>query len=226
MLSNENALDNIQDELREQLLKYTRKAFHQLPPITKPTILDVGCGSGVPTVELAKLSQGLVTGLDIDEKALNRLRNRAEMNGVANQVRIITGSLRDMQFPEESFDIIWAEGSIAVIGFKQGLQSWKRYLKPGGYLVVHDEAGNTNQKLNQIKACGYQLIEYFELSNEIWWNDYYAPLSDAVKQLRKQASKDPELLKALEKAQREIDGYHLHPERYQSVYFIMRKEVE
>lgn len=225
MLSKESALDDIQDELREQLLKYTRKAFHQIPRLSKPHILDVGCGSGVPTVELAKLSQGIITGLDIDEKALNRLENRAKMHNMTNQVRTVTGSLRDMQFAEESFDIIWAEGSIAVIGFKQGLLSWKRYLKPGGYLVVHDEAGNINQKTNQIKACGYELIEYFELNNEVWWNEYYVPFRDAVQQLKKQEPKDPKLVKDLEQAQREIDGYQVHPERYRSAYFIMQKKA-
>ena len=226
MLDTETALDSIQDKLRERLLKYTRQAFHQLPPLSKPTILDIGCGSGVPTVELAKLSQGTVIGLDIDENALNRLENRAKVHNVTNQVRTITGSLRDMQFDEESFDIIWAEGSIAVIGFKQGLLSWKRYLKPGGYLVVHDEAGNINQKTNQIKACGYELIEYFELSNEVWWNEYYAPLRDAVQQLKKQKPKDPKLVKDLEQVQQEIDAYQVHPERYRSAYFIMQKKTE
>ena len=42
------------DRFREPLLKYTRKAFQLLPKLDKPRILDVGCGSGVPTIELAR----------------------------------------------------------------------------------------------------------------------------------------------------------------------------
>ena len=48
----------LKDKIRKRLLKYTRKAFHILPQMNKPRILDVGCGSGIPTLELARLSQG------------------------------------------------------------------------------------------------------------------------------------------------------------------------
>jgi ribosomal protein L11 methylase PrmA len=51
------------DRFRRRLFKYTRKAFQLLPELDKPCILDVGCGSGVPTIELAKLSNGEVVGL-------------------------------------------------------------------------------------------------------------------------------------------------------------------
>jgi len=53
----EEAVFQIQKDLiRERLSKYTRKAFHILPKLDKPRILDIGCGSGVPTMELARLS--------------------------------------------------------------------------------------------------------------------------------------------------------------------------
>jgi ubiquinone/menaquinone biosynthesis C-methylase UbiE len=56
-----------------------------------------------------------------------------------------------MDFPEESFDIIWAEGSKSVIGFQQGIKKWYRFLKPRGFLVVHDENKNKSIKLDFIK---------------------------------------------------------------------------
>jgi 2-polyprenyl-3-methyl-5-hydroxy-6-metoxy-1,4-benzoquinol methylase len=37
------------DSLRTNLNEYTRKAFQLIPRMEKPRILDVGCGSGVPT---------------------------------------------------------------------------------------------------------------------------------------------------------------------------------
>ena len=45
-----------EDIIREGLSKYTRKAFQVLPKLDKPCILDIGCGSGVPTIELAKIT--------------------------------------------------------------------------------------------------------------------------------------------------------------------------
>lgn len=222
----ESSFDEIQDQLRRQLLQYTCQAFQQLPPMTKPRILDIGCGSGVPTLELARLSGGDVTGIDIDAEALQRLESRALSSGMSDQVHAFQKSLKHLDFPDSSFDIIWAEGSIAVIGFHKGIRAWKRFLKPSGYLVVHDQAGNIDQKLKQVEASGYQLVNYFELGNEVWWIQYYEPLSKVVQQLRAIDAMDPKLMKDLERAQREIDGYHIHPEHYRSAYFIMQKKVE
>ena len=35
----------------------------------------------------------------------------------------------DLDFREEFFDIIWAEGSIFIIGFENGLKVWKKFIK-------------------------------------------------------------------------------------------------
>ena len=64
------------DKVRKRLLKYTRKAFRMLPKLNNPRILDVGCGYGIPTIELARLSQGEVTGIDIDQPALDELSRK------------------------------------------------------------------------------------------------------------------------------------------------------
>lgn len=110
------------DDIRQCLLKYTRKAFRMLPEINRPQILDIGCGSGIPTLELARLSQGKVIGIDIDQSALDRFKTIIEASGMAGQVQVLHCSISDMAFPDGSFDIIWSEGSIYAIGFKKGLQ--------------------------------------------------------------------------------------------------------
>lgn len=122
------------DRFRERLLKYTRKAFRLLPELDKPRILDVGCGSGVPTLELARLSEGEVVGIDIDQTLLDRLNRKIEREGLSNRVQTKKCSMFKMGFADESFDIIWAEGSLPVIGFERGLKEWRRLLKPGWFL--------------------------------------------------------------------------------------------
>jgi len=54
------------EQFREVFLKYTRKAFQMLPKMDKPCILDIGCGTGLTTIELARLSDGEIIGIDID----------------------------------------------------------------------------------------------------------------------------------------------------------------
>jgi len=180
MLSEEAWFQKQKDRIRKRLLKYTRKAFWMLPKLNKPHILDIGCGSGLPTMELARLSSGEVTGLDIDQGMLDVLRGNVEKAGLSDRVKVVKHSLFGMEFPDESFDVIWAEGSINVIGFQKGLQEWKRFLKPGGFMVVHDETANVDEKLGQISTCGYELLGYFGLDVATWWTEYFAPLEKLV----------------------------------------------
>ena len=226
MISDKRAFNDLQDQLRHRLLPHLQRAFQQIPSMVKPRILDIGCGSGVPTLELAQLSGGDITGIDIDPDTLQRLEEKIQAAKLSDRIHIVKGSLKTMDFPAASFDILWAEGSIFIIGFKQSLKAWKRFLKPRGYLVVHDAVGNLDQKKGHITACGYQLEEYFLLGQEVWWNEYYEPLNQLIQQIRRQNPTDPQLVTALEQAESEIQGYSKHPERYQSIYFIMRNKSE
>ena len=222
-MTEETILQIDKDLLREGLSKYTRKAFHILPELNKPRILDVGCGSGVPTMELAKLSNGQIIGLDINQPSLDRLKRKIEKAGLSDRVKVMKCSMVDMDFPNESFDIIWAEGSIAVIGFKRGLKEWRQFLKPNRFLAVHDEIGDITKKLKQISSCGYDLLEYFTLNDDTWWMEYYAPLEKRINEIRIKHANDPKALAVLDEEQREIDIFKKNPGRYCSVFFIMKK---
>ncbi|MBN2099628.1 MAG: class I SAM-dependent methyltransferase [Dehalococcoidia bacterium] len=138
------------DRVRERLNKFTAKAFQMLPKMDKPRILDVGCGSGVPTLKLADLSNGHVTALDIDQKAIDSLKRKIKEAGLSSRVEAMKLSMSEMDFPKASFDIIWAEGSIDYVGFKRGLTEWRRFLKPKGCMAVHDHNSNLAQKLDDI----------------------------------------------------------------------------
>jgi ubiquinone/menaquinone biosynthesis C-methylase UbiE len=157
------------DSFRKCFNKYTRKAFQTLPELEKPRILDIGCGSGVPTMELAKLSDGEIIGIDIDQDLLDQLSRKIEQEGLTNRVKAIKCSLLDIKFPDNSFDIIWAEGSITTLGVEKSLRGWNRLLKPKGFLVIHDEIKHFFEKRHIVASCGYKLIEHFSLPEEAWW---------------------------------------------------------
>jgi ubiquinone/menaquinone biosynthesis C-methylase UbiE len=94
------------DGIRSNFLVYTRRAFELIPHIDNPRILDIGCGSGVPTLELARLSGGYVTGMDIDMSGLEKLRAKAGEEGLGERVKTMECSISEMNFEDESFDII------------------------------------------------------------------------------------------------------------------------
>ena len=211
------------DQFRANLLSYTRQAFRLLPPLLHPSILDIGCGTGVPTLELARLSNGTVIGLDINQPALDELQRKIEAKNLSDRVTAIKGSLFELEFPDESFDIVWAEGSIAVIGFEQGLHAWRRLLKPRGFLVVHDESDDVKTKLNHSTQSGYELLGHVYVSADDWWRAYYEPLEQRIAVLRAKYHDDENALAVLDDEYREIALFKNDPERCASVFFVMQK---
>lgn len=208
-----------EDGLREGFNKYTGKAYQMLPRLVKPCILDIGCGSGIPTIELARLSGGHIIGLDTDQSLLDRLNERIEAEGFKDRIKAVKCSMFGMDFPDECFDVIWSEGSIYVIGFGRGLKEWRRLLKPGGFLVVHDEVGSIEEKLKQVRDCGYSLMGYFLLSDSVWWTEYLSPLEERIQKLRMKYGDEPEALSVLNKKLDEIED----SKNYGSVFFVMQK---
>ncbi|MBN1763032.1 MAG: class I SAM-dependent methyltransferase [Methanomicrobia archaeon] len=211
------------DRLRERFIKYTRQAFQMLPELEAPDILDIGCGTGVPTLELARLSNGQIIGLDISQPDLDELHRKIEAADLSDRVKAVQCSLFEMDFPDERFDIVWAEGSLFVIGFEQGLKAWRRLLKPRGFLVVHDDPGNLPKKLELISRCGYALIGQFTVSEDSWWHDYIGPLEKRIQELRVNVKYrgDRESLKVLDKEQQEVDMFKRDP--CGSVFFVMQR---
>ena len=225
-------------------LTFTRRAFQMLPPLKQPRILDVGCGEGKPTLELAKLSDGDVVALDIDQAALNELSSRIEEAGLAGRVTVVKASMRDMDFAEESFDVIWSEGSAPVIGFEAALNDWRRFIKSGGFLVIHEMIwlrpnppedlvdhwhkvypgiATVSDHIEQIKLHGYELIADFQLPDDVWWLDYYGPLEERIREFRDRCPGDPDLHRVLAEQEREVDLFKKFSGWYGSGFFIMRK---
>jgi SAM-dependent methyltransferase len=219
-------------------------AFQMLPALEHPRILDVGCGRGRPTLELARLSQGHVVGLDIDRSSLSTLARKAEEAGLSDRVRAVRCSMFAVSFPDGCFDVVWSEGSIFVIGFERGLKEWCRFVKPHGYLVVHDMVWlrphppreiydywkarypgirTVPGNLQRVPACGCDLIGHFTLPDDLWWTEYYAPLERRIREFRQTYAADPAALAVLEGEQRDVDLYKRHQKWYGSAYFILQK---
>ncbi len=223
--------------------KYTRKAFQMLPKMDRPGILDIGCGPGGPTIELARLSKGHVIGLDIHQPYLDKLKKKIEKSGLSDRVEAVKGSMFEMNFPEGSFDIIWAEGSIFIIGFERGLKDWRRFIKPDGFLVVHEMTwlqpnppkeirdywkrvypgiSQIPENLKLISRSGYKIIGHFPLPEDAWWDEYYSPLEERIKKLRQKYKEDANAIAVLDNEQEEIDLFRKYSKWYGSVFYIMQ----
>ena len=226
--------------------KYTQKAFEMIPTINQPRILDIGCGPGMQTIKLAKLSGGQVIGIDIVEQFLVQLRQLIEKENLQDRVKAVNQSMTDIKYPEESFDIIWAEGSIFIMGFEKGITEWKKYIKPNGFLAVHEMAwikddppkeisdywevvysqiATIDDNLQVIKKCGYKILGYFPLPEDAWWDLYYTPLEKRLKNLRIKFKDNPKGLKMVEDAELEIEMFRKYSAWYGSVFYVMQKQM-
>ena len=198
--------------------KYTRKAFQMLPEMDNPRILDIGCGPGGPTLELTRLSNGQVIGLDTHQPYLDRLQRKIDEAGLSDRVKAVNCSMFHMKFPDGSFDIIWGEGALGEIGFARGLGLLRGYLKDGGFLVVHDDAGNSIDKINAVPEAGFALRGYFYLSPEVWRREYFHPLESALKTAV--AAAPPYELGVL---RRDLEGFRKDPRSCASAFFVLEK---
>ncbi|NVM05202.1 MAG: class I SAM-dependent methyltransferase [Candidatus Helarchaeota archaeon] len=224
--------------------EFTRKAFLMLKNLPQePKILDIGCGSGMQTIEIAKLTEGKIIALDIHEPFLNRLEKRAIKEGVSKKIEAVKGTMLAMDFEENSFDLIWSEGALYFLGFEKGLKEIKRFLKQGGYVVVSElcwikkdppeevrdffqteypgmQSIEHNKKV--INDSSYQLLGFFILPKSAWWDNYYTPLEKRLKILRKKYKDDPEAKKLLDSTQDEIDIFRKYSDSYGYIFFIMK----
>jgi SAM-dependent methyltransferase len=106
------------------------------------TILDVGCGGGATVRKLAAVaSQGHVTGVDYaaGSVATSRATNAPLIR--AGRVEICQGSVSELPFPDQSFDLVTAvETHYYWPDLAGDLQQVFRVLKPGGMAIVIAEA--------------------------------------------------------------------------------------
>jgi ubiquinone/menaquinone biosynthesis C-methylase UbiE len=211
------------EQVRATFLKYTRKTFLRLPHLEKPRILDIGCGSGVPTLELAKLSDGEVIGIDIDQSCLDELNRKIKEEALSNRVKAINLSVFEMKFPDETFDVVWSEGVISKVGFERGLKEWRRLLKHNGYLVIHYQVNYAADSLSRIPQNGYRLVDTVSLPADAWWTEFYEPLEEKMGTLLHKYENSADALKLLKQFQSEMDMVKKNPRNFRAAFYIMKK---
>ena len=60
-------------------------------------VIDVGCGSGILSIAALKLGASHALGVDIDQQAIEVAQKSAELNGVASELELGTGSVEEIR---------------------------------------------------------------------------------------------------------------------------------
>lgn len=106
-------------------------------------ILDLACGPGFISCELARMSgTGTVTGVDISEELIFTA-HQAKVSEKVDNVSFMTGNVYDLALPENAFDFVYARFLFQHLEKPQlALKNILHVLKPGGILCVLDVDDN------------------------------------------------------------------------------------
>jgi cyclopropane fatty-acyl-phospholipid synthase-like methyltransferase len=209
----------IKDNCRTGLLKYLAEAVSLLPKANNPRILDIGCGTGVPTIWLTENYGGIITAIDPDGNALEWLNTKIIDKKLENKIATINTSFFDLKAEPFYFDIILAEGFLNIIGFEPGFVKLVEMFKGGGYLMIHDEYKDHEMKCDFIRKNHCDLVGTEFLDESVWWNDYYKQLEEGIESLDLIQKKD--LFKA---ELNEIELYKKDPSSFRSIYYVVRRQ--
>ncbi|MFI0235481.1 class I SAM-dependent methyltransferase [Streptomyces sp. NPDC016845] len=102
-------------------------------------ILDIGCGPGTITADLAALvPDGHVTGADHAPGILDQARATATERGLSN-VEFTTADVHALDWPDDTFCVVHAHQVLQHVGDPvQALREMRRVTKPGGFIAVRD----------------------------------------------------------------------------------------
>jgi len=100
-------------------------------------ILDIATGTADIALELSKINDSKITGVDISRKMLEVGRTKIKLKKLSNQIVLESGDAECLNYSDESFDLV-------TIGFgvrnfqnlEKGLKESNRVLKKGGVIII------------------------------------------------------------------------------------------
>ncbi|HPC25352.1 MAG TPA: class I SAM-dependent methyltransferase [Fervidobacterium sp.] len=210
----------------------------------KTKIADLGCGTGAQTIVLAQNTEATITALDLYAGSIDKLNATIEKLGLQNRVKGVVGSMDNLPFQNDEFDIIWSEGAIANIGFEKGLNYWRRFLKKDGYIAATYESWFTDNRPAEIEEwwlsavpematigynisimqkTGYIPVAAFILPESCWIDNYFIPQKARQEEFLKKHAGNKTVENMIAFLRREADLYSKYKQYYGYVFYIGKK---
>jgi len=111
----------------------------------KSLVLEIGCGTGLFTKELARTDNTIVA-IDISAALIAKAKERIS----AANVNFVVGNAQEAEFKSESFDFIVGSSTLHHLDVNSALKEFFRILKPGGK-IMFTEPNMMNPQVALIK---------------------------------------------------------------------------
>jgi SAM-dependent methyltransferase len=133
-------------------------------------ILDLGCGTGLHSVRMAKCGF-YVTGIDCSEKSLETAKKLAEYHHVSDHITFYCDDALDwMNRSNEKFDCVFTSGVLYYLNIDVLMTRLQKSLTTGGHLLsVETFGGNPFMNIMRKRRNIYdeQTLKYLHGSKEI-----------------------------------------------------------
>ncbi len=210
-----------------------------------PAIVDLGCGVGGQTLQLAELvASGTIVAMDLHAPFIERLRVTLAQRGLAQRVKAVVGDMARPPLQPASLDLVWSEGALYSIGMQKALRVCRDLLRPGGYLAFTDAVWRRENPPQEVKAAfdldyptmgwlvdelatirhgGFELVGHFTLPDEAWWGDFYTPMEQRIAELRGKFANDAEASAILGQLAEEPEMHRRYSGFYAYEFFVVRR---
>ena len=110
-------------------------------------VLEVGCGTGIGTVYIARQFDCRVMAVDLSEKMLSWARKRARRERLADRISFRQADVCQLPFADDRFDAVIEESVLAFVADKQkAVKELIRVTRPGGYVGLNESFGRSNHQ--------------------------------------------------------------------------------
>lgn len=191
-------------------------------------VLVVGCGNGVSAIKMHQWTGCIIIGIDISEEMVKSAQEKAE-----ERVEFMVGNAENLQFPDNTFDVVISESVTAFTNKNKSLPEYYRVLKKGGHLGLNEvtwlQKPSTEMKDYVKRVMG------LEAENEDHWMSLItqAGFKDIISRLcpmnqRKQVLSDLELqsMGFFKIWGHFIYYYFKDPEYRKSIHYFAREALE
>ena len=211
---------------------------------TQPRVLDLGCGPGGGSAKLAGMTGGHVTALDLHAPFVAQQAAAARQMRLALRLDPVCADMRAAPFTPAAFDLVWSEGALYNMGFREGVGLCRRLVKPGGYIGVSEAVwtvpappaevlhwwtaqyaaiASIDATACAVSSAGFDILDHFTLPRSAWWDYYYLPIRTRLEEKRHAWANDGSGLDVLSEFDTEIAMFERWGHTYSYEFFVARR---